>query len=167
MKTIKLIVLTLLIVTSTETIHFNQYIQNHYDVKQTKCLAETIWQESRGESRFGKLAVAQTVLNRVKSNHGGAKTICEVVWSPGQFPWTKDWKNWKHDQHSWIVAVEAQSGSTGFQHFNAHYFHSVDVNPRWPFRKISQIGNHIFYSNEKADTTSNPSRRSAQETRGK
>jgi len=29
--------------------------------------------------------------------------------------------------------------------FNAMYFHSTKVKPRWKLRKVAKIGNHVFY----------------------
>lgn len=46
--------------------------------KDVECLARNIFYESGGESREGKIAVAQVTLNRAQDPRFG-KTVCEVV----------------------------------------------------------------------------------------
>lgn len=48
--------------------------------KQIKCLATTVYGESRGESVKGQIAVAYTALNRAKNT-----TICDVVLAYKQY----------------------------------------------------------------------------------
>jgi len=48
--------------------------------KDLKCLATTIYGEARGESVYGKIAVAYTAVNRAVK-----KTICEAVLEPFQY----------------------------------------------------------------------------------
>ena len=47
------------------------------------CLALNIYHEARGESDFGKIAVAHVVMNRVKS-HRFPNSICKVVMQGGE-----------------------------------------------------------------------------------
>ena len=56
------------------------YAQPKINAREAKCLATTIYGEARGESIYGKLAVAYTVINRAVST-----TICKVVLAPYQY----------------------------------------------------------------------------------
>tara|TARA_E500000331_G_C16969827_1_gene588801 strand:- start:134 stop:700 length:567 start_codon:yes stop_codon:yes gene_type:complete len=64
---------------------------NDISSKELYCLAANSYFESRGESFDGKIAVAQVVMNRVKSKHY-PNTICEVV---QQGPIRESWKTRK------------------------------------------------------------------------
>jgi len=113
--------------------------------KELQCLAETIWREARGEGYWGQIAVAQVVVNRVNSklfpDH-----ICGVVFQKGQFQWTHTWGGiWKADKISYDVALEVLNGTHSLKNFPALFFHANWVNPRWNRKKLTTIGNHIFY----------------------
>lgn len=113
---------------------------------ELKCLAETIYHESRGESYYGRLAVAQVVINRVNSP-GWPKTICGVVFQRGQFSWTRHWKTWSHDRASMAVArLATQYSEHPLMYFKATYFHSGPYPSRWlPLEHLRTIGKHHFY----------------------
>lgn len=118
--------------------------QDSYNQK-VRCLAEAVWRESRGEGYWGQIAVAQVVVNRAKSNQF-PDNICDVIFQPGQFPWTKGWKGvWKADKHSYEIARKVLAGRHHLKPFNALFFHATYVNPNWNRKKLAQIGNHIFY----------------------
>lgn len=110
------------------------------------CLAKNIYHESRGEPYAGQLAVAYTTLNRV-DHKAFSNTICAVVFEKGQFSWTSD-KN-KHKQ---IVPKKYYTLArlALFQHkrakFKALFFHSTAVKPGWKRKRLTKIGNHIFYA---------------------
>ena len=113
--------------------------------QKVRCLSEAVYYEARGEPYRGQLAVAQTVLNRVKSskfpNH-----VCRVVFQKGQFSWTKNWnKSWNADHDSRQVARVALMGTHSLKDFKALYFHSTSVQPNWNRKKLATIGNHVFY----------------------
>lgn len=118
-------------------------------VEDITCLAQTIYYESRGEPLAGKLAVAQVVLNRVKSNQF-PNTVCGVVYQPRQFSWagvyTKitDRAQWNHALQ---LATQALEKGWAKQNFSATHFHTQYVQPRWSYTKtkIAYIGQHYFY----------------------
>ncbi len=56
------------------------------DWKEVNCLTAAIYKEARGESIQGKRAIAQVVMNRVKSKKYPNK-VCKVISQPMQFPW--------------------------------------------------------------------------------
>lgn len=103
------------------------------------CLAEAIYQEARGESIQGQMAVKQVVLNRVQHPHF-PKNICEVVFQRGQFSWTAGWKTWTYTPVTLQLALD-----TTTTNLKALYFHSTNINPNWNKTYITTIGNHRFY----------------------
>lgn len=118
---------------------------NHYQ-QNVRCLSEAVYREARGETYRGKLAVAQTVINRTRVAIFPGN-ICKVVFQRGQFSWTKGWRgDWSADRESIQVARVALMGTHSMRDFKALYFHNTTVNPGWNRKKIAQIGNHIFYS---------------------
>lgn len=128
--------------------------------EQTKCLAEAIYFEARGETRKGQLAVAQVIINRVK-NPNFPKTICGVVYQGAdehgcQFSFACDGStNRISDRASWLEAMGiAREVVDGGQSVvmadigNATHYHATYVSPRWAGRMklMDQIGHHVFYA---------------------
>ena len=60
--------------------------------KELDCLSKVIWYESRGESKRGKILVANVVQNRTTYGKPFATTVCDVVYQRNQFAWTRDAK---------------------------------------------------------------------------
>ena len=56
------------------------------------CMAKNLYFESRGEPEAGIFLVGFITMNRVRDSRW-KNSICEVVYSPGQFEWV-------HDNHS-------------------------------------------------------------------
>jgi spore germination cell wall hydrolase CwlJ-like protein len=123
---------------------------------ETRCLALTVYWESKSESRKGQLAIAHTVLNRVRSRHF-PDTVCGVVAQQSddgrtcQFAWWCDGKrDAPADTAAWrtalAVARQALAGGADPSH-HALYFHGAGTRPDWTRRKTRtvRIGNHIFY----------------------
>jgi spore germination cell wall hydrolase CwlJ-like protein len=133
------------------------------DFAQVKCLATSIFFEAKGEPLSGQAAVARVVMNRVK--HGFASTPCKVVYqttmrerSDGlvklcQFSWVCEGKTKPNElDPRYIKALNIAFRVIADDAFkdvipkNVLFFHSINVDPNWPYRKVSQIGNHIFYA---------------------
>jgi spore germination cell wall hydrolase CwlJ-like protein len=128
--------------------------------KEVDCLAENIYYESAGESYEGKLAVAQVTINRVKSGKF-ASNICGVVRQKNtingsmvcQFSWVcNSVKNMVRNKYQWeeslLVARKSLTQSVAhdlISEQDAMYYHAVYVNPGWKLKRVTQIGNHIFY----------------------
>ena len=130
-------------------INYN-YVLAH-NKRDLECLAKNIYFEARGESRQGKIAVAQVTLNRVIHPGEFHKTICGVVYQKDQFSWTnlpkqtiKDLQQWEESLH---IAKGVLTGRMFLENFDALYFHADYVKPQWRATKqyISTIGKHIFY----------------------
>ena len=115
------------------------------------CLAKNIYHEARGEPIEGQIAVAQVTLNRVRTGDFGA-SICKVVYAPRQFSWTLDKRKQVKNDKAWdtslAIANEVLTGRAHITNFNALYFHTRQVKPKWKRSKqfVTTIGNHIFYS---------------------
>jgi spore germination cell wall hydrolase CwlJ-like protein len=130
---------------------------DHVDREQ-RCLAEAIYFEARSEPEEGQAAVAQVVLNRVRSGLYPA-SICGVVYQNRhrhlacQFTFACEGKSLRiTDAGSWQTAKRVASavlyGRTyladvgGATHYHADY-----VRPSWSRRlkKMDVIGRHVFY----------------------
>lgn len=126
--------------------------------REQRCLAEAVYFEARSEGPEGQAAVAQVVLNRVRSGLY-PKTICGVVYQNRhrhlacQFTFACEGKSLRIGENaSWQSAVRVSqavlNGKTylpdvgGSTHYHADY-----VRPYWAKRlkKMDVIGRHIFY----------------------
>lgn len=126
--------------------------------KEKRCLAEAVYFEARSEPPEGQAAVAQVVLNRVRSGLYPT-SICGVVYQNRnrhlacQFTFACEGKALRTNEPSaWAqaqrVANEVLEGKTylaevgGATHYHANY-----VRPYWAKRlkKMDVIGRHIFY----------------------
>lgn len=115
------------------------------------CLAKNIYHESRGEPFHGKVAVAQVTMNRLRHPSKFQATICGVVYEHKQFSWTDSIVTVR-DEIAWqeakLIAQAVMAGKIAIPNFNALYFHTKQVFPRWRLEKkvVRVIGNHIFYA---------------------
>jgi len=126
--------------------------------REERCLAEAIYFEARSEPEEGQAAVAQVVLNRVKSGLYPA-SVCGVVYQNRhrylgcQFTFACEGKSLRiTEPEPWRTAVriarDVLEGKTfledvgGSTHYHANY-----VRPSWAKRlkKMDTIGTHIFY----------------------
>lgn len=114
--------------------------------KELDCLATAVWFESRGEAMEGQLAVAQAVMNRVKSGRWGGG-VCSVIRAPRQFSFTPE--RVRRDTATFTTAMAvARVAMLGLWHDlaeGAHSFHVARLNPGWRLTRVARIGNHIFY----------------------
>ena len=127
--------------------------------REQKCLAEAIYFEARSEPVTGQAAVAQVVLNRVRSGLYPSN-VCGVVYQNRhrylgcQFSFACEGKSLRITEPGpWQQAVRVAkdvtegktylSGVGGATHYHANY-----VKPTWSRRlqKMEKIGTHIFYS---------------------
>ncbi len=122
-----------------------------------QCLAEAVYYEARSETTAGQKAVAEVVLNRVKSKHY-PNTVCGVVYqgaerSTGcQFSFTCDGsmakspkgKLWSRSKN--IAALALTGAMPAITNGSTHY-HTVDVSPHWApnMRPTVLIDSHQFY----------------------
>ncbi len=117
--------------------------------REARCLASTVYYESKGEPLAGQLAVAQVVLNRVANGRFGGD-ICAVVTAPKQFGFVKGGRYaapGKNPQWTTAKAIALIALGNGWPEIapEATHFHATWVNPRWNLRQVATIGGHIFY----------------------
>jgi len=119
---------------------------------QVGCMAEALYYEARGEGQSGQEAVAEVILQRVRSGaHPG--TVCGVVHEPGQFSYVTDGSTKRpRDQDSWHSAKELAARIVRGELVTsltrrALFYHQVDIQPAWAAEMIrtAVIGNHVFY----------------------
>ncbi len=117
----------------------------------------TIWQEARGESFQGKIAVGEVILNRIKLGVFSDGTVAGTVLAPLQFSgWnTKDPNRIpsmrlddfdpkvRECKDAWAAALSGSSLTYGA----THYFNPSVVLPLWSadMKKTTSVGSHDFY----------------------
>ena len=126
--------------------------------RSLQCLAEAIYYEARSEPEAGQRAVAQVVLNRVRSP-AYPGTVCGVVYQGPmragggcQFTFTCDGSlalapagpSW---ERALSLAGQAIAGSVYAPVGYATHYHTQQVVPTWAFRlvKSAVVGSHSFY----------------------
>jgi hypothetical protein len=115
---------------------------------ETICLAKNIYHEARGESLYGKIAVAKVTLNRVASGKF-RNTICGVVYQPHQFSWTNSKYKPILDKNAWADSLHIAKLvmlNPNLSNTNAMYYHNLRVKPVWRLKQTDKIGNHVFYT---------------------
>lgn len=133
--------------------------------REQRCLAEAVYFEARSEPEEGMAAVAQVVLNRVKSGLYPAN-VCGVVYQNRhrymgcQFSFACEGKSLRiTDAASWQTATRIAGavieGKTYLSEVGAAtHYHADYVRPRWSRRlkKNDIIGRHIFYQLKRGQT---------------
>ena len=116
------------------------------DSTQMNCLALVGYHEAKGESDRGMIAVMQVTMNRVKSEKF-ANTICGVVYSKGQYSWTKyNPKVKEQEQYARAerLAKEVIDGKHKDNTQGALFFNSLHRKPNGTVCTV-RIGGHSFY----------------------
>ncbi len=133
--------------------------------REQRCLAEAVYFEARSEPEDGQAAVAQVVLNRVKSGLYPSN-VCGVVYQNRhrymgcQFSFACEGKSLRiTDGPSWQNATRIASavieGRTYLSEVGgATHYHADYVRPGWSRRlkKMDVIGRHIFYQLKRGQT---------------
>ena len=132
------------------------------DMKQIACMARNIYYEAGAEAMPGQAAVARVVMNRV--NHGFAETPCKVIYQKTtinenvvcQFSWVCEGKDDPSKSNpKYKRALQVAYDVMVFDMYknvvpkSALFFHSIHIDPLWPYKQVAIIGNHIFYSKQK------------------
>jgi spore germination cell wall hydrolase CwlJ-like protein len=141
------------------------------DKQQVACMAKNIFYEAGSESKPGQAAVARVVLNRV--NHGFAETPCKVIYQKTvvnenvicQFSWVceeKDVLNKASARYKQAEMIAYQTMMGMYKDVvpkTTVFFHSINVDPAWPYKQVARIGNHIFYSKQKVKNEQKPDKK--------
>ena len=122
-----------------------------------RCLSEALYFEARGETIKGQFAVAEVILNRVKSarfpdnvcgviNQGtGRKYQCQFTYTcDGHKEVVAEPKAW--DRVTKVARAKLDGKVPPLTNGATHY-HTTAVNPRWSrvYTRTAKIGVHIFY----------------------
>lgn len=117
---------------------------------ELECMAKVVRHEAANQSRQGQRAVAEIVMNRVRSGRFPS-TICDVVNQPGQFFNTASY-NPRRDTAQWQTAVdvsrEVMAGQGDNVAAGAYFYHAAYQAPNRFFRGRQQVlamGDHVFY----------------------
>jgi spore germination cell wall hydrolase CwlJ-like protein len=110
------------------------------------CLTRVILYEAGAESRAGQLAVAQVVLNRMRSGRF-PRTICGVINQRGQFSAIRSFQparnaRWERAEG---IAQAALDGERAPGVGSALYFHAAHASAFRGRTRVARLGNHIFY----------------------
>ena len=125
--------------------------------EQFRCLAEALYFEARGEGVKGQVAVAEVILNRVRSpKYPGS--VCGVVRQGTgqqyqcQFSYLCDGLEEVIDEkraYLRVAKVARMAMDGGFSPITqgATHYHTLDVSPYWSHKLVAtkRIGMHIFY----------------------
>lgn len=143
---------------------FGGLTETEFRNKEMHCMATAIYFEARGEPARGQMAVAQVVMNRVRTPFY-PKTICGVVYQGSfnrtgcQFSFTCDGvadratnkEQWANSMTvaQQVIARKVWVDEVGY----ATHYHATYVNPKWKslVKRVAQIGVHIFYKAPFAD----------------
>jgi spore germination cell wall hydrolase CwlJ-like protein len=127
--------------------------------QQLGCLAKNIYHEAANEPFEGKVAVAQVTLNRAASGQFPGD-VCKVIYQKNklyekvicQFSWycdrTVKFRPVNQAAYDESMAVAKKVLLEGFRLpslKNALYYHAAYIDPRWNRKRITKIGQHIFY----------------------
>lgn len=114
--------------------------------KDVKCLATAIYHEANSESEKGQIAVANVIMNRVKSKKF-PNSVCSVVSQKNQFSWYGRTKH-KYNDKTVNIAEKVLSNRVYDVTNGSLYFHS-GRNPYWTkkMKFVTKIGGHKFYKN--------------------
>jgi spore germination cell wall hydrolase CwlJ-like protein len=137
--------------------------------KDLICLARNVYFEAGSEPLEGKQAVAQVVMNRVKTG-GFPKTVCGVVKQKTksvelqkticQFSWVcEDKKQVVMGSPAWgdsvYVAKVALTEKKVYDKFNRNvlFYHEKHLETNWKekYKPVKVIGNHKFYRTKYAN----------------
>ncbi|MGD9863245.1 MAG: cell wall hydrolase [Pseudodonghicola sp.] len=122
-----------------------------------RCLSEALYFEARGETVKGQFAVAEVIMNRVKSARF-PDTLCGVIRQGTgkryqcQFTYTCDGHaeviaEPKAFERAAKVARAIMDGYAGDLTSGATHYHTLAVRPTWArvYTQTARIGEHIFY----------------------
>lgn len=132
-----------------------------------KCLAEALYFEARGETVKGQFAVAEVILNRVKSSRF-PDSLCGVIRQGTgrkyqcQFTYTCDGRKEIISERQAFnrvakVARLSLDGVTADLTDGATHYHTTAVRPSWSrvYKRTAKIGVHIFYRHNYRTASSN------------
>jgi spore germination cell wall hydrolase CwlJ-like protein len=151
-------------------------IVKYVNPSHLKCLATGIYYEAKGEALLGQIAVARVIMNRVQ--HGFGSNPCKVVYQTTlvtnnegdqvkrcQFSWVCDDRGTPNENNpSYRKALDiahqvlAEDKWNDILPNNTLFFHNLTAAPGWVYKRVTIIGNHVFYSKGKEKPAPNTPR---------
>lgn len=123
------------------------------DQDQMLCMALNIYHEIRGGSTRHQWAVGFVTINRTKRSAFKARSVCQVVWAPGQFSWTR-WSmraQLPREKAAWVECQRKAALLLAGEKMNdptngSTHFYQARLNPGWAQRLVSRIRieSHMF-----------------------
>jgi spore germination cell wall hydrolase CwlJ-like protein len=138
---------------SSERPIFNPFekISVHDDYQWSlNCMALNIYHEARGEPLLGQLGVAFVVKNRVKSPKW-KNDVCEVVYTPHQWSWTKDKitdyvTDLKAYKKALVIAEMVLNNEVEDPFDGADHVYAKHIKPSWaPKMKVVAVVNNLVF----------------------
>lgn len=117
--------------------------------REVRCLADNIYHEARDQPMNGKIAVANVVMNRARSDQY-PDTVCQVIHQRRQFSWVGSGEKITDIvsyRKSYDIAENVYYGQYSDITKGSTYYHSRVINPSWvhELSKTVTISDHIFY----------------------
>lgn len=118
--------------------------------RELECLAVGIYYEAKSEPLIGQLAVGEVIANRAASGRFPS-TYCGVLFQRGQFSFIrgKTLPSVPRASRQWhnavAVAKIVDRDLKDSAADEALFFHAKRVSPGWRLKRVTSIGNHIFY----------------------
>jgi len=121
------------------------------DAASVECMAKVVVHEAANQPREGKIAVAQTLVNRLKVGGRFGGSICEIVNQRGQYfriasfhprKNSDGWQEAVEVAHE-VLAGQAEPVAPGAIYFRASY---APANAFFRTReRVATVGAHVFY----------------------
>jgi spore germination cell wall hydrolase CwlJ-like protein len=121
------------------------------DAASVECMAKVVLHEAANQPREGKIAVAQTLVNRLKVGGRFGGSICEIVNQRGQYfriasfhprKNSDGWQEAVEVAHE-VLAGQAEPVAPGAIYFRASY---APANAFFRTReRVATVGAHVFY----------------------
>jgi spore germination cell wall hydrolase CwlJ-like protein len=119
--------------------------------RELECLAAGVYFESKSEPLAGQLAVGQVIANRANSHGRFPSSYCGVLFQRGQFSfirgghWPAVNRSGRQWQNAVAIAKIVDQDLKDSEAENALFFHAKRVSPGWRLKRVTSIGNHVFY----------------------
>ena len=126
-------------------------VQASLDPQELRCMTEAVYREAGSEPMRGRYAVAQVIMNRMRSGRFPT-SVCGVVRQKGQFTFPKGLgpKKGHGEDRLWKEAGEIASSVMrgGVRHLAEEvlYFRSSKMRRPAGLRFMESIGGHSFYA---------------------
>jgi spore germination cell wall hydrolase CwlJ-like protein len=125
---------------------------NKYDRRQIQCLADNAYYEAGNQTIKGKIAVTNVVMNRAEDKRFPSSP-CNVIYQKHrgtcQFSWTcgarKRIESIRQYTDAKKVAEDVYLENVQDITKGAKFYHAFYVNPKWKYKRVTKIGDHIFY----------------------